>query len=78
MPESVTETDTPFPQQHGANMSQNAELEQIYAELRRRAVNEYGEARAVELEDYLRTTAQQIADVEQAYTHPDLEPLVQG
>jgi hypothetical protein len=59
-------------------MSRNTEPEEIYTELRRRAVNEYGEARAAELEDFLRTTAAQILDVEQADAHPDLEPLVHG
>ena len=59
-------------------MNQHSDLEQIYAELRRRAVSEFGEERAAELEDYLRTTAQQVADVEEADVHPDLEPLVHG
>ncbi len=59
-------------------MSQNTEAEPIYAELRRRAVAEYGEERAEELEDFLRTTAQQVADVENAAVHPDSEPLIHG
>ena len=59
-------------------MTQSVDPERIYAELRRRAVTEFGEARAVELEDFLRTTASQISDVEQADTHPDLEPLLHG
>ena len=63
---------------NGANMRQNLDIEQIYAELRRRAVTEFGEARAAELEDFLRTTAGQIADVEQAVAHPDLEPMLHG
>lgn len=58
-------------------MSQGRNEEQVYQELRRRAVAEFGEERAAELEDYLRTTAGQVVDVEQAYTHPDLEPLHQ-
>ena len=58
-------------------MSQSRDLEEIYQELRRRAVADYGEERAAELEDYLRTAAQQVADVEGANVHPDLEPLVQ-
>ena len=59
-------------------MSQNTEAEPIYAELRRRAVAEYGEERATELEDFLRTTAQQVADVENVAVHPDSEPLIHG
>ena len=58
-------------------MSSNDNLEQIYQELRRRAVAEFGEERAVKLESYLRTAAQQIYDVESAEVHPDLEPLFQ-
>ena len=58
-------------------MSQNKDQEQIYQELRRRAVVEFGEERAVELETYLRTAAQQIYDVEGVEVHPDLEPLFQ-
>ena len=58
-------------------MSQSRDQEEIYQELRRRAVADYGEERAAELEDYLRTAAQQVADVEGANVHPDLEPLVQ-
>ncbi len=49
-----------------------------YEEMRRRAVAMFGEERAQDLEDYLRTTARQIADVEDAEAHPDLEPVVQG
>ena len=59
-------------------MNQQTDLEQIYAELRRRAVNNYGEERVIELEDYLRTAAKQVADVESAEVHPDLEPLGHG
>lgn len=58
-------------------MSDNRDQEQIYQELRRRAVVEFGEERAVELESFLRTAAQQIYDVEGADVHPDLEPLFQ-
>ena len=58
-------------------MSQNNDQEQIYQELRRRAVAEFGEERAVELESYMRTAAQQIHVVEHAEVHPDLEPLFQ-
>ena len=58
-------------------MSQGRNEEQVYQELRRRAVAEFGEERAAELEDYLRTTAGQVVDVEQADTHRDLEPLHQ-
>ncbi len=52
--------------------------EWFYEELRRRAVAMFGEERAADLEDYLRTTARQVADVEGAETHPDLEPLIHG
>ena len=59
-------------------MGQNNDQERIYQELRRRAVVEFGEERAVELESYLRTAAQQIFDVEGADdVNPDLEPLFQ-
>lgn len=58
-------------------MSQSNDQERIYQELRRRAVVEFGEERAAELESYLRTAAQQIYDVESAEVHPDLEPLFQ-
>ena len=58
-------------------MSQSRDQEQIYQELRRRAVAEFGEERAVELETYLRTAAEQVFDVEGAEVHPDLEPLFQ-
>ncbi len=58
-------------------MSQSNDQERIYEELRRRAVVEFGEERAGELESYLRTAAQQIHDVESAEVHPDLEPLFQ-
>ena len=51
--------------------------EWLYEELRRRAVAMLGEERTEELEDFLRTTARQIADVESASVHPDLEPAVQ-
>ena len=58
-------------------MSQIRDQEQIYQELRRRAVAEFGEDRSVELEAYLRTAAEQVFDVEGAEVHPDLEPLFQ-
>ncbi len=58
-------------------MSQSNDLERIYQELRRRAAAQFGEDRAVELESYLRTAAEQIHDVEGAEVHPDLEPLNQ-
>ena len=58
-------------------MSSNDDLEQIYQEMRRRAVVEFGEERAEELESFLRTVAEQILDVERADVHPDLEPLFQ-
>lgn len=59
-------------------MRQNIDQEAIYQELRRRAAAEFGEQRAAELEEYLQTTARQVADVEQADAHPDLEPRLQG
>lgn len=58
-------------------MSQSNDQERIYQELRRRAVAEFGEDRAVELESYLRTAAEQVYDVDRAEVHPDLEPLNQ-
>ena len=58
-------------------MSQNENLERIYQELRRRAVAQFGEERAVELESFLRTAAQQVSDVESVDVDPDLEPLFQ-
>ena len=58
-------------------MSSNDDLERIYQELRRRAVVEFGEDRAEELESFLRTAAEQVYDVDQADVHPDLEPLYQ-
>ncbi len=59
-------------------MRPSLDQEDAYQELRRRAVAEFGEERAVELEEYLRTAAQQVTDVESAGVHPDLEPLVHG
>ena len=50
-------------------MRRSADQEEIYRELRRRALGEFGEARAEELEEFLRTTARQIAEVEQV-VHP--------
>ena len=58
-------------------MSSNDDLERIYQELRRRAVVEFGDDRAEELESFLRTAAEQIFDVDQADVNPDLEPLYQ-
>lgn len=59
-------------------MRQSIDQEAIYQKLRRRAVAEFGEQRATELEEFLNTTARQIAEVEQADAHPDLEPLLHG
>ena len=59
-------------------MKQSIDQEAIYQELRRRAVTEFGERRAAELEEFLQTAARQVAEVEQAEVHPDLEPLLQG
>ena len=58
-------------------MSQMANEEWVYEELRRRAVAMFGEKRATDLEDYLRTTARQVVDVESASVNRDLEPVVQ-
>ena len=57
-------------------MRQSIDQQTAYQELRRRAVAEFGEARAVELEEFLQTAARQVAEVEQADAHPDLEPLL--
>ena len=59
-------------------MRQSIDRETIYQELRRRAVVEFGERRAAELEEFLQTAAQQVADVEQAGAGPDLEPMLQA
>ncbi len=59
-------------------MRQITDWEEIYQELRRRAVQEFGEGRAAELEDFLQTAARQVADVEQAGADPDLEPMLHG
>ena len=59
-------------------MTQSSSQEEIYHELKRRAVSQFGEERAAELEESLQTTAGQIAAVEQAETAPDLEPLLHG
>ena len=59
-------------------MQQSIDQEAIYQELRRRAVAEFGEQRADDLEEFLQTTARQVADVEQAIAHPDLEPQLHG
>ena len=57
-------------------MRQSIDQEAVYQELRRRAVAEFGEQRAAELEEFLQTAARQVAEVEQADAHPDLEPLL--
>lgn len=59
-------------------MNQIRNEEWYYEELRRRAVAMLGEVRANELEEYLRTTARQVREVEAAEVHQDLEPVVQG
>ena len=59
------------------NQSNDNDQEQVYQELRRRAVAQFGEARAAELESYLRTAAEQVAAVNSADVDPDLEPLFQ-
>ena len=58
-------------------MTQSNNLQRIYQELHRRAVAQFGERRAVELESYLRISAEQISDVDSAEVHPNLEPLNQ-
>lgn len=58
-------------------MSRMANEEWVYEELKRRAVAMFGEKRAADLEDYLRTTARQVVDVEGVSVHRDLEPVVQ-
>ena len=59
-------------------MTQNITQEEVYRELRRRAVAAFGEERAAELEESLQTTAGQIAAVDQVEIPPDLEPMLQG
>ncbi len=56
-------------------MNDSNSLTQIYDELRRRAVAQFGAARAAELESFLRAAAEQVSDVNRADVHPDLEPL---
>ena len=56
-------------------MIQSNDLEWMYQELRRRAVAQFGEDRAVDLKSYLRTSVEQICDVANAEVHPNLEPL---
>ena len=62
----------------GEIMTQSSAQDEIYQELRRRAEVEFGEERAAALEEYLQTTAGQIADVEQADCLADTEPMLQG
>ena len=59
-------------------MRQSIDQAEIYQELHRRAVAEFGEQRAAELEEFLQTAARQVADVEQAGASPDLEPMLHG
>ena len=59
-------------------MRQSIDQEAIYQELRRRAVAEFGEQRAADLEEFLQTASRQVADVEQAGADPDLEPMLHG
>ncbi len=49
-------------------------VDNIFAELRERAVAEFGEPRAAELQDILEQTARQIWDIDQVSVHVDLEP----
>ncbi len=58
-------------------MSQGPDEEQVYRELRLKAVAMFGEQRAIDLEDFLRATAGQVADIINAGTDPDMEPLFQ-
>ena len=62
----------------GLVMTQDVDAERVYAGLRGRAAAKFGEARAAELEEFLRATARQIAEVEQAGVDVDAEPLHQG
>ena len=59
-------------------MQQSIDQAEIYQELNRRAVAEFGEQRAIELDEFLQTAARQVADVEQAGADPDLEPMLHG
>ncbi len=59
-------------------MRQSIDQAEIFKELNRRAVAEFGEQRAAELEEFLQTAARQVADVEQAGADPDLEPMLHG
>ena len=58
-------------------MIQSNDLEQMYQELRRRAVAQFGEDRTVDLKSYRRTSVEQISDVANPEVHPNLEPLNQ-
>ena len=58
-------------------MIQSNDLERMHQELLRRAVAQFGEDRAVDLKSYLRTSVEQISDVDNAEVHPNLEPLNQ-
>ena len=57
-------------------MRQSIDQAEIYQDLYRRAVAEFGEKRAAELEEFLQAAARQVADVEQAGADPDLEPML--
>ena len=49
-------------------------VEDIFAELRKQAVAEFGERRADELQDVLEQTSRQIWEIDQVSVHVDLEP----
>ena len=49
-------------------------VEDIFAELRKQAVAEFGERRAAELQDVLEQTSRQIREIDQVSVHVDLEP----
>ena len=49
-------------------------VDHILEELKERAVAEFGEQRAAELQDFLEQTARQIWEIDQVSVHVDLEP----
>ena len=56
------------------NMKPGDSVEHILEELKERAVAEFGERRAAELQDFLEQTARQIWEIDQVSVHVDLEP----
>ena len=55
-------------------MKSGDSVEDIFAELRKQAVAEFGERRAAELQDVLEQTSRQIWEIDQVSVHVDLEP----